>query len=538
MTFALRSYQQEAIDTVFDYWSRGGGNPLVSMATGTGKALTIAGTIKQLHQMNPLIRVICLVHVKELVEQNFLTFQRYYPGASTGINCAQLNRRDKHQAVLFASINSIYKLKPNVLGKRDVILIDECHLCPKAGEGMYRTFLDNLRSASPDMRIVGFTATPYRMDSGRLDDGPGKIFDETIFEYGIRNGIEDGYLSPLTSKGTALQMDVRSVAKRGGEFVAGALEIAVDQDWITKAAVAEMVAFGEHRRAWLAFCAGVKHAEHVRDEVRAHGISCEMVTGETPNAERARIIRDYKAGKIRCLTNAQVLTTGFDAPQVDLVAMLRPTLSPGLYCQIVGRGTRLATGKDNCLVLDFAGNVRRHGPVDAIEVKPKFQSQGSKSADDEVRAKECPNCHELVAFNTRRCPSCDHEWPIVEVPKHDAEADALTPILSTEAPPWVPVEDVQFRVHNKPGSPPSLRVEYGSALNIYREWVAIEHQGFARRKAETWWQSNADGPCPITVAEALLRKNQIRWPTEIQVRKNGKYFDIIGRRAALAEEAA
>jgi DNA repair protein RadD len=215
------------------------------------------------------------------------------------------------------------------------------------------------------------------------------------------------------------------VARRGGEFVAGALETAADK--ITAEAVKELVAYGAERSSWLAFCSGVRHAEHTRDIVRSYGISCEMVHGETPSGERDRIIRQFKAGQIRCLTNAQVLTTGFDAPQVDLIAMLRPTLSTSLYVQIVGRGTRIAPGKENCMVLDFAGNVRRHGPVDAVSVMPKSGKNGDdegKVGVDSVRAKECPDCQSLAALNASSCKVCGHEWPREDKPKHEAHAES------------------------------------------------------------------------------------------------------------------
>lgn len=282
----LRPYQSQAIDAVLDYWGNGGGNPLVAMATGTGKSVVIANLVRELHEINPDIRVLMLVHVKELVAQNVQALIRSYPGAQIGINSAGLGRRDKRQPILFASIQSVHRLGPHDIGQRDIVLIDEAHLVPRSGEGMYLSLLDRLRTASPELRVAGFTATPYRMDSGRLDEGDGRLFDDVAFNYGIARGIKDGFLSPLVSKATAAAMDVSGVARRGGEFIAGALEVAVDQDWITRGAVEEMVSLGESRKSWLAFCAGVKHAEHVRDAVRDRGITCEMVTGDTPAGER------------------------------------------------------------------------------------------------------------------------------------------------------------------------------------------------------------------------------------------------------------
>lgn len=523
----LRPYQRDAIDSVLNYWQSGGGNPLVEMATGTGKSIVIAKLVRELMANYSDMRVLMLVHVKELVAQNFQAMLRVWPQAPIGINAAGLNRRDTHHPILFASIQSVFR-NAKRLGPRDLVIVDEAHLVPRDGDGMYQKLLGEL-DAPHGMRVVGFTATPYRMDSGRLDRGDKRLFEKIVYSYDIASGIDDGFLSNLTSKATATSIDVSGVARRGGEFVPGALEIAVDKDWITRGAVDEIIKYGEQRRSWLVFCTGVKHAHHVRDEIRSRGISCEAVTGDTPSGDRDRILRDFKEGRIRCLTNAMVLTTGFDAPRVDLIAMLRPTLSTGLYVQIVGRGTRLADGKTDCLVLDFAGNVKRHGPVDAVSIREERKAAG-KSEDSEVRAKECPACKTLVALNARSCPSCGHEWPLREEPKHEAVADASTSIVSRGAPSWIEVDNVAYYRHEKAGSPPSLRVEYVCGFIVHREWICFEHTGFARMKAEKWWREKSSVPIPATVDGALQIVNQLPHPSHIQIRPSGKYFEVVGKK--------
>jgi DNA repair protein RadD len=320
--------------------------------------------------------------------------------------------------------------------------------------------------------------------------------------------------------------------------VPGQLEIAVDKDWITRSAAEEMARFGvERRKAWLAFCAGVKHAEHVRDAIRATGQTCETVTGETPKGERDRCIADFRAGRIRCLTSVGVLGTGFNVPAVDMIALLRPTQSAGLFLQQVGRGLRCADGKTDCLVLDFAGLTKTHGPIDQIT------SSGDSAERDkepgEPLAKECPNCATLVALAARQCPTCDYLWPErEETPKHEATADASTSILSKGAPSWVSVDAVRFYRHEKIGSPPSLRVEYHCGLTVHREWICLEHSGFARQKAESWWLRSAGGAIPRSVEEAMRRWLEVRTPTEIQVRPDGRFFSVVGRRFEQAREVA
>lgn len=536
----LRGYQRAAIDSVFDYWGHGGENPLVEMATGTGKSLVQAMLLKELLADYPTMRVICLVHVRELVSQNAQAILRAWPQAPIGINSASLGRRDKQSQILFASIQSVYKDDGYSLGQRELVMIDEAHLLPPSGEGMYRRFLQNLRLRVPDLRVAGLTATPFRTGSGRLDSGEDRLFHKTVFKYGIAEGIADGFLSPLVSKATATAIDVSGVKIVAGEFNKQALEVAVDQDWVTKSAVAEIVQFGQERKAWLAFCTGVDHAYHVRDEIRSHGISCETVTGTTPKVERDSILGAFKAGRIRCLTNCSVLTTGFDAPNIDMIAMLRPTMSPGLMVQMCGRGTRLASGKSDCLVLDFAGNVKRHGPVDAINGERPKKKKGD--ADDSIRAKECPDCSTLLSLNTRECPVCGHAFKVAEadlLPKHDAKADSERPILSTAEPTWIKVSSMRAYRHEKPGSPVSMRVEYFCGISTQREWVTLEHQGFPRDKAERWWRKmGGGGPFPNTVDEAIERFGELAQVEAIRLRPSGRYFEIVGTRLRHQEVTA
>jgi DNA repair protein RadD len=538
----LRPYQREAVDAIFDYWSRGGGNPLVDLATGLGKSLVIASLTREVLQRWPDMRVLNLVHVRELVEQDFKAMMHLWPQAPVGINSAGLGRRDRRSQILFASIQSVYR-DPSI-GDFDLVLIDESHLVPQSGEGMYRKLIERLRGNTPDLRVAGLTATPFRLDSGRLDNGDERLFDEIVYSYDIAAGIADGWLSPLISKASATEIDVSNVVRRGGEFVAGSLEAAADRENLTAAASAEIARYGAERRSWLIFCSGVDHAYHVRDALRGLGIHTETVTGDTPAGERARLIRDFRDGRIRCLTNAQVLTTGFDAPGVDLIVFLRPTLSTGLYLQMVGRGVRVAPDKADCLVLDFAGNVRRHGPVDAIvmpdRMKREVDPDAYKTAIDTVRAKTCPQCESLVGVATVTCKYCGYEWP-VEL-KHEAEADDL-PILSTERknmPELMPVVSWQPRRWPKEGAPDTLRVTYFAGLASYHEWLCFEHKGFMRDKAERWWRRHGGGAPPATVAEAINRFDVLTMPSHISVRKNpkGKWWDVVARRFAGQTEVA
>jgi DNA repair protein RadD len=360
-----------------------------------------------------------------------------------------------------------------------------------------------------------------------LHTGPDALFDDIAFEVSVRELIDQGYLAPLISKQTSTQLDVSGVGSRGGEFIAGQLEAAVDQDPITHAAIDEVVAYGRERRSWLLFCAGVDHASHVCDAVRARDISCATIFGHTPKAERDSIIAAFKRGEIRALASMGVLTTGFNAPAVDLIAMLRPTKSTGLYVQMAGRGTRLAPGKDNCLVLDFAGNVARHGPIDLVEPKGKRNGEG----DSDTPTKVCPACQTINALAARICADCGYVFPGREA---QLDATATTrPILSTGRPQWVDVNAITYDRHEKPDKPPSLKVSYHCGLLRHHEWVCLEHEGYPRQRAVSWWHQRAqNGHVPATVEEALARTGELRQPIQIAVRPNGRFLEVAYARFA------
>ena len=362
-----------------------------------------------------------------------------------------------------------------------------------------------------------------------LHTGPDALFDDIAFEVSVRELIDQGYLAPLISKQTSTQLDVSGVGTRGGEFIAGQLEAAVDQDPITQAAIDEVVAYGRDRRSWLLFCAGVDHARpRLRCRSRAAASPARPSSAHTPKAERDRIIAAFKRGEVRALASMGVLTTGFNAPAVDLIAMLRPTKSTGLYVQMAGRGTRLAPGKDDCLVLDFAGNVARHGPIDLVKPRDKLNGEG----DGEAPTKVCPACQTINALAARVCIECGYVFPAPEV---QLEATATTrPILSIGRPEWVDVGAVTYHRHEKPGKPPSLRVDYHCGLVRHREWVCLRARRL--RRPEGSRSGGAVGPAssdvPATVDEALARADELRQPVQIAVRPNGRFTEVVHARFA------
>lgn len=523
----LRDYQREALDALYAYWRNDGGNGLIVLPTGSGKSLVIAAICQEILADYKTLRIGIVSHVKELLAQNYKELLGHWPGAPVGIHSAGIGKRDRHNQIMVMGIQSVWN-KVDHVGAFDLILIDEVHLVSKNANTMYGKFLARLREKTSDMRMVGLSATPFRLDSGRLDRGPDKLFDKIVYEANVRDLIEQKYLCNLMSKATATILDTSGVGVRGGEFIPGELEDAIDKDWITKSAAKEIVAFGANRKSWAVFCSGVRHAEHMRDAIRALGIRCESVTGETPKGDRDAWIQQFKNGVIQCVTSVGILGTGFNHPGIDLIGLCRPTKSAGLFLQQVGRGLRNARGKRNCLVLDFAGLTKEHGPIDLITVT----RVGKDKKKGEALAKECPQCASLIPLGCQTCPDCGYEFPRDETPTHAATADVTRPILSQAKPELVVVTGVRYYKHMKEDSRPSLRVEYDCGVFlIYKEWITIEHTGPAWERARQWWQIASNGtPMPRTVDEALTRKNELTAPSHIQVRPDGKYFRVCGRR--------
>ena len=521
----LWQYQEDALRELFVFWKNGGGNPLIAMATGTGKSVVIAFLIKRLLTDYPQMRVLVTAPNRELLDQDIKELLKIRPNAPIGINCDGLGSRDTDAQILFATVNSIYR-NPQALGARHLVIVDEAHLIRHGEQGMYHATLTGLRNLVPDLRVAGLTATPFRLDSGHLCEGEGHLFDNVVFEYTIAEGIHDGWLSPLSSKATTKTIDVTGVGKRGGEYIAEQLEAAAIRDNAVALACDEIVTYQGKRRACLLYCVGVAHAGMVRDALRARGINAEMVLGETPDAERDRIIEDFRLGKLTALVSVMVLSYGFNVPHVDLIAMLRPTCSAGLYIQQVGRGTRKAEGKETCLVLDFAGNVRRFGPVDNVRIKTK-----SRGFDTLAPTKVCPECNEILPLAATECSCCGHAFPRDTAPKHAAHADTAA-ILGPRrvVSDWMEVEDIEYGFHHK--ETPSLRVTFQCGIHSFSKWVCLQHRGYARDLASQFWRVMSGGtPVPATVDEALQRQDELTQVTHIRVAPEGeRYWRIVGYR--------
>lgn len=595
---ALRYMQREAIDAIFAYWGDGGtGNILVDMAGGSGKSLTMATLAHECVQLYPDMRVLNSAHREELVEGNFKEYIGIAPFGNAGVYAASLGQRNSRAQVIFGQIQTIYNKADEICqvvrdadGKIissnpiDLLEIDEVHLVPELAmevtngsliisndeKAQYGQMIRELLAINPDMKIVGFSATIYRTKSGRLDEGEGRMWDKCVYTYSLTQGMDDGYLAPLSSKGMAAKFDLTGVRTLGGDYKAGELQEAVDKDEITAAVVAEALSWSAGRKTAIWFCSGVEHALHVRDEIRRSGKTCETITGNlkiTPKSVRRRIIADLKSGKLWGCTNDAVLTVGTNIPNIDMIVDMGPTKSCSRFVQKVVRGTRpvyprgfdpdgegvtaeerreaIAIGpKPDCLYLDFAKNVEFHGSVDKAQPRVPGSGEGSPPI------KQCPHdkadingkfgCDELLPISVMTC-KCGYIFP-PSVEEKLTRAPSITPILSTEKP-WYPVHGRTYAFHpaKVDGNPPSVKATYELEGRKVNEWLCPQHMEhpveksrvFPKGKADRYWAQHAGKrPFPSTVDEFLERAGELQATLEIQLdfSNNPKYPDIKAHR--------
>ena len=556
MKIRPRPYQTEAVQSVYDYFTHNTGNPLILMPTGTGKAVVIAMFLESVFRQYPGQRIMVLTHVKELIEQNYLKLLSLWPQAPAGVYSAGLNRRDYLNSIVFAGIASVAK-RAQLFGRIDLVIIDEAHLVSPNDETMYRAFLNDLLAVNPHLKVIGLTATGWRLGHGKITDPvvnakgeetPG-IFTDVCYDitglHAFNRLIAEGYLCPLVPKRTSAMLDVDGVHMRGGEFIASELQVAVDKAEVTYAALKETMELGANRHHWLIFASGVQHAEHVQQMLESLGVPTVVIHGKMSMKERDAAIAGFKAGKYRAAVNNNVLTTGFDFPAIDLIVVLRPTASPVLWVQMLGRGTRpfycdgfdldtiegrlvaiANSQKQNCLVLDFAGNTRRLGPINDPVVPRR---KGQKGGEAPVKLCEC--CGTYNHASVTHCFSCGAEFRFTVKIKQQAATEELikedSPIVEV-----FKVDHITYTKHKKLGKGPMMKVSYYCGLRMFEEFVCVQHEGFARRKAEKWWKERRGEklqytPLPALTAEALELAEHLQAATHLRVWTNKKYPEIL-----------
>jgi len=563
MGFVLqkRDYQQWASDAFYAYFQEHAGHPVLALPTGTGKSIVIADL--GVHIVTTWLgqRVLVLAPTKELVVQNAEKFAAIGPNVPVGICSASLNKYEVGRVITIGTIGTIINRKES-LGKIDIVLVDECHLVSDKDETQYRMLADYLLEQNPSCKFVGLSATPYRLGLGHITDGG--LFTDVAFDAcgleAFNWFIDQGYLLPLIPRPTHTKILTEKVKMQGGDYQKKDLQRAVNKAEVTAAAVAEALELSSGRNHCLWFSTGIEHAEAIAAELESHGESAVAI--HSKSATRDEDLARFIAGEVRHCVNFGVLTTGFDFPALDCIIMLRPTKSPGLWVQMIGRGTRpdyadgfdlttqegrllaiAMSAKQDCLVLDFAYNTAMLGPINDPQL-PKKKGKGGgdppvktcgkapwgvnivpgtsnpdKGGDPEKgcrcwnhpSARYCIQCGAEFIFEVKFTHTASNT-SLLRRSKSDTSGAFEKPVLEEHK-----VTRVTYETHKKEGRPDSIRVNYYCGLRRFSHYILPEHGGNPRARSADWWMRHGGGMLPVTTEEARAAIDALKVPNRIIV---------------------
>ena len=532
-----RWYQQEAINSWWADATSRAGNPIIVLPTGGGKSLVLAELIRSILTKYPRQRILCLTHVKELIEQDVDALVEQWPYAPLCIYSASVGQKNYDKPVVFAGIQSIIKLSEEELPAFDLVFVDECQLISPDSQTAYQLLVERLRKKKPKCKFSGLTATPYRLKGGHLLDCG--LFTHICYDLTTPDAfarlVGEGYLSRLVTKFSIAKFNTDGIKERGGDFIESELNHAVEEQRdVTETAVLEMLA--ANRKHNLVFATSIAHAEQIRDILRMRGEDAEVVSGKLKKKEREAILNRFKNKELKWLVNVNVLTTGFDAPHIDLIGILRPTKSVGLWVQILGRGLRVAEGKADCLVMDFTDNTMMLGPIDdPAAPKRGKKKKGGGGGGALMAAKKCKGkhadgteCERVCGVTCRMCPDCgflfDMKDPAIFGQVSDEE------VMGNGIPK---VEDytvttINYSVYERDGKPSSIKVVYYIGLQFYYKWLNPEATGPARKMFEAWWRRASGGTePPFDCSEFIQRRSELSQPAKIKVWLKKPYPEVL-----------
>lgn len=512
-----RWYQEEAINSIYHYFINGGkGNPIIALPTASGKSIIPAVFIERVLRQWPNQRFLVMTHVSVLITQNADKMIEVWANAPIGIHSAGLKQRDVIAPIIFGGIQSMIKIA-EAFGHRDIIFVDECHLVSQEDNSQYLRFFAIMKKINPNVRIVGLTATKFRMGQGLLtDDG---VFTDIIYDMtdmeGFNRLLNDGFLSPLIPQSRVTKLDVANVDINAGEFSQKQLQYEVDRAEITWKALQETVYYGQNRRSWLIFASGIEHSNHIAEMLGKLGIECASVHSKQSAEYNNAALKAHKNLQLRAISSFSKLTTGLDHPAVDLIDDLNPSLSVVKHVQKYGRGMRLSpeTNKLNCLVLDHANNILRLGPVNDPRIPNK---KGNKVG--ELPVKICEACGVYNHISARKCDACGHPFEFqVKIVERASTAELIKQPEALMID-YFDVNHVIYKPKQKIDKPPYIEVTYFSGINSFKEYVFPQSKN--RSFFANWWRQRSTKDVPATAEEAIKYTSELRQPRKIRVHVN------------------
>ncbi len=509
----LRQYQSDGLAALWRYYSNGGkGNVLLCWPTGTGKSICPAIFIREAMKLWPDQRFMLLTHSSELVKQDAEALQSVWSEAPIGLYCAGLKRKDVVSPIIYGTIQSAYKIGATNFGHRDILWVDEAHLISDEDASMYLKFINELKAVNPRLKVIGLTATPFRVGMGMLVDG--KLWDEVVHDLtsmeNFNKLIDDGYLCPIVPKSTQVKLDLSNVGIQRGEFVSSQLQHEVDKAEITWKALQEACYYGQNRRSWLIFATGIEHANHIAEMLCKIGVECVSVHSKQSADHNAAAIRRFKRFELRAIVNYGKLTTGFNHQGIDFIIMLRPTMSVGLWVQMLGRATRPCEGKVNALVMDFARNTARLGPINDPQIPNK---KGNKTGD--LPIKICDACGVYNHISARKCDACGTPFEFQVKIVERAGTEELIKQPEALVIEYFDVNHVVYKKHQKADKPEYICATYFCGMNSFKEYIFPQSKN--RSFFANWWRQRSTREVPATADEAIKFTSELRRPARVRV---------------------
>ncbi|ETR73965.1 MAG: DNA or RNA helicase of superfamily II [Candidatus Magnetoglobus multicellularis str. Araruama] len=507
--FTLYDYQEAAVQATMEYLKTEKGNPIIIAPTGAGKSVIISELIKRLNLEH---KNICIItHRETIIKQNYNACTKQLNSVYVGIYSAGLNSRDV-LPITFASINSIYN-KQHLFKHFTLFLIDECHLVPDNAKSMYQQFFAQI----PNYKAVGLTATPFR-HKDLMFGGHDNFFTDVSYEIDFMTLLEKQKLCNLVSYSSRQQFDTKGIKKTGGDYNTKQLSHKFDRNEITEKIINEIVANYLHRKAWLLFCIDINHATNVHKCLLKKGVKSCLVHSKLN--DNAKTIDDFKSGLYQAMVSVAVLTTGFDAPQVDLIGILRATDSITLHVQMIGRGARICEGKKDCIVLDYAGNIDRLGPINM----PYLEMIQVAKKNKEPPTKICINCLGYIKRHLKKCPLCG--FKIKDKQEEDLGHNLqLKPskckVLDQRLDDMLTVDNIYYSIKkSKKTGLEMFCIVYSCYTRKFIDFLCFDHEGYARTKAIQIWHSISEHKkAPLNSKHALALAKSIKKITHIGVRK-------------------
>lgn len=524
----LRPYQKKAIDDLVsclndDKRSR----PLVVAPTGSGKSVIIAAFLGRIIQRRPALRVLIIVPKGNLVKQNAEKMRSM--GLDFSVCSASLSRRSLMRPLVIGTPGTLVGALKHSDKAFDVVLVDEAHRFKPDGEGLYSAIFLGLKKKNPKVRIGGFTATPYRMTTGSLIGG---TFTKIAHEVSILELIKLGYLCEVTTK-LVPQLDISKAKIVAGDYSGNSVAELIDTEESTAAVIKHVLAMPERKRG-IVFASNIAHADNFAKALRNAGVTAQAVHSKIPVALRNKYIAAFQRGEINYLVSRDMFVEGFDVPAIDIIVSLRATQSTGLWVQMLGRGMRPHPNKTDCALLDFVGNVERHGFIDDIRVD-SFQRKTKKAYERAMVTpiELCFDCQNY--FNAKKkCHRCHP--PETFKPNHDTVPTDAAVLTIHQTALRLEIHEMRFSLHHGKRYP-TLKVEYiardnyGLPCKTVTDFFIFDEASPHYRKTYTWWQAFGHGDAPMT-AQAAVKILQLGKGKPVKFityrRRHGKYDEIEG----------